>query len=263
MALSLGLLLSTVVTQRVDAVEVKGLYEIELIANSQSAADRDQAIKQAMYAVLSRVLVAEDIAQIPAAQQLLSNAKNYVKQSQYSLVAADEYSETDTRLLRVEFDEEQLLEVMRTSQLGIWSDIRPETLVWLVIDDEGQRQFYNADSMPDVENALTLASKVAGIPFIYPMLDLEEQQKISVSEVLGADSRNLLLVSARYEVPAVMAGRLAKKGDCWLGEWAFYFDGKIRQWDSPCQPMKPAILAGARGAYGVLSNYYGVKPDVR
>lgn len=95
------------------------------------------------------------------------------------------------------------------------------------------------------------------------MLDLEEQQKISVSEVLGADSKNLLSVSARYEVPAVMAGRLAKKGDCWQGEWAFYFDGKIRQWDSPCQPMKPAVLAGARGAYGVLSNYYGVKPEVR
>lgn len=243
------------------AVEVKGLYEVELIANSQSAADREQAIKQAMYAVLNRIVVADDIAQVPSVQQLLSNPQGYVKQSQFSLIGADEYSDTDARLLRVEFDEDQLLEYLRNSQVGIWSEIRPETLLWLVIDDGGQRQFYNADSMPDVESALSLASKLSGIPLIYPMLDLEEQQRISVSEVLGTDSRNLLKVSGRYEVPAVMAGRLLKKGNCWQGEWSFYFDGKIKQWDSPCQPLKGATQAGVHGAYGVLAGYYGIKPQ--
>lgn len=245
----------------VGAVEIKGLYEIELVANGQTAADREQAIKQALYAVLSRVLVSEDISKIPAVQQLLSSAQHYVKQFQYSLIAADEYSETDARLIRVEFDEDQLLEVLRKSQVGIWSEIRPETLLWLVIDEDGQRQFYNADSMPEFENALSLASKVKGVPMIYPMLDLEEQQKISVSEVLGADSRNLLSVSSRYEVPAIMAGRLARKGECWQGEWAFYFDGRIKQWNGACLPIKAAVLAGVQGAYEVLSGYYGVKPE--
>ncbi len=243
------------------AVEVKGLYEIELVANSQSAADREQAIKQALFAVLSRVLVAEDIAKIPAVQQVLASAQQYVKQFQFSLIAANEYDNTDARLIRVEFDEEQLLEVMRKSQVGIWSEIRPETLLWLVVEEEGHRQFYNADAMPDFESALSLAQKVKGVPMIYPMLDLEEQQKISVSEVLGADSRNLLAVSSRYEVPAVMAGRVAKKGQCWQGEWAFYFDGKIKQWNAECLPLKAALAAGVQGAYAVLANYYGVKPE--
>ena len=242
------------------AVEVKGLFEIELIANSQSAADREQAIKQALYGVLSRVLVAEDISKIPVVQQVLNGAQHYVKQFQYSLIAANEYSESDARLIRVEFDEDQLLEVMRQSQVGIWSEIRPQTLVWLVVDEDGRRQFYNSDAMPDFESALALASKVKGVPVIFPMLDLEEQQKISVSEVLSADSRNLLSVSARYEVPAVMAGRVVRKDQCWQGEWAFYFDGKIKQWSSACLPLKAAMLEGVQGAYAVLSNYYGVKP---
>ncbi|MEI8572640.1 DUF2066 domain-containing protein [Methylomonas sp. LW13] len=244
-----------------EAVEVKGLYEIELIANSQSAEDRTQAIKQAMYAVLSRVLVSEDISKIPVVQQALSSAQNYVKQSQFSLISADELPDTDARLLRVQFDEDQLMEVMRKSQVGIWSEIRPETLVWLVVDDEEGRRFYNADSMPELESALAFASKIKGVPMIFPMLDLEEQQKISLSEVLGADSRNLLAVSARYEVTSVMAGRIAKKGDCWQGEWAFYFDGKIKQWSGACLPLKAAAVAGVQGAYDVLSNYYGVKPE--
>jgi len=243
------------------AVEVKGLYEIELIANSQSAEDRTQAIKQAMYAVLSRVLVPEDISRIPVVQQALASAQNYVKQSQYSLISTDEQPDTEARLLRVQFDEDQVMEVMRKSQVGIWSEIRPQTLVWLVVDDEEGRRFYNADIMPELESALAFASKLKGVPMIFPMLDLEEQQKISVSEVLGADSRNLLAVSARYEVTSIMAGRIVSKSGCWQGEWAFYFDGKIKQWNSPCLPLKAAVIAGAQGAYDVLSNYYGVKPE--
>lgn len=253
-------LLACLAVAPVRAVEVKGLYEIELIANSQSAADREQAIKQALYGVLNRVLVADDIAKIPAVQEVLNGAQHYVKQFQYSLIAADEYSAGDARLIRVEFDEDQLLEVMRKSQVGIWSEIRPETLVWLVVDEDGKRQFYNPDAMPDFASALALAAKIKGVPVIFPMLDLEEQQRISVSEVLGADSRNLLAVSARYEVPAVMAGRVTGKGQCWQGDWAFYFDNKIKQWSSDCLPLKAAMQEGMREAYNVLSGYYGVKP---
>ena len=242
------------------ADEVQGLFEIELIANSQSAEDREQAIKQALYGVLNRVLVSEDISKIPAVQQVLQGAQYYVKQFQYSLIAADEYSESDARLIRVEFDQDQLMELMRQSQVGIWSEIRPRTLVWLVVDEGGKRQFYNPDEMPEFETALATASKIKGVPIIYPMLDLEEQQKISVSEVLGADTRNLLNVSARYEVPAVMAGRVLHKGQCWQGEWAFYFDGKISQWNTTCLPLKSTMLEGIQGAYKILSTYYGVKP---
>jgi hypothetical protein len=259
----LGLLVLTLVllfgvTAR--AMEVQGLYEIELVANSQSAADREIALKQALYAVLSRVLVADDISKLPPVQQALNAAAHYVKQFQYSLIAADEYSDSDARLMRVVFDEDLVMEVMRQSKVGIWSEIRPQTLLWLVVDKEGSRQFFNADSMPDFDSAVTFAAKLKGLPVIFPMLDLEEQQRISVSEVLSADSRNLLNVSARYEVPAVMAGRLLQKDTCWQGEWAFYFDGKIKQWSSACLPMKAAMVEGMQGAYSVLSNYYGVKP---
>lgn len=256
--LVLGIMLS--MPQILQAIELKGLYEIELVANGQTAADREQAIKQALYAVLNRILVSEDITKLPIVQQVLSNAQHYVKQFQYSLIGAD-YADSDARLIRVEFDEDQILALMRNSQVGIWSEIRPETLLWLVVDEEGQRQFYNPDSMPDIENALTLASKIKGVPLIFPMLDLEEQQRISVSEVLGANSKNLLNVSSRYEVPAVMVGHLVQKAGCWQGEWAFYFDGKIKQWSDSCQPLKAATADGLQGAYQILSNYYGAKPE--
>jgi len=250
-----------VFSSRVPAIEVTNLFEIEIVARSESAEDRNQAIKQALFAVLDRILVSEDIAKIPIVQEMLKNAGQYVKQSQYSLLPAEEYANTDARLFRVQFDEDQIMEVLRKSQVGIWSEIRPETLLWLVIDEDNQRQFYNPDTMPEIESALWRASKVKGVPLIYPLLDIEEQQKISVKDVLGTDPRKLLEVSSRYDVAAVMTGRVAKKSECWQAEWAFYFDGKIKQWNSACQPLKPAIAAGIRGAYDVLSNYYGIKPE--
>lgn len=252
--------LALLASMRLSAVEMRGLYEVELVANSQSAQDRELAIKQALFAVLDRILVADDIAKLPVVQEMLAGAQHYVKQFQYSLIAADEYSDNDARLIRVEFDQDQLMEVLRKSQVGIWSEIRPETLLWLVVEQDGNRQFYNPDTMPDIESTLALASKIKGLPIIFPMLDLEEQQRISVSEVLGADSRNLLAVSARYEVASIMAGRLVKKSDCWQGEWAFYFDGKIKQWNGVCQPLKATVLGGLKGAYDILSRYYGIKP---
>lgn len=256
----LALLLVCLPFNAVFGVEMKGLFEIELIARSQQPEDREFAIRQALFAVLERVVVADDIARLPVVQQVLNGAIHYVKQFQYSLISPDNYSEGDARLLRVEFDQEQLLEVMRQSGVGVWTEIRPQTLFWLVVDQGGTRQFFNPDSMPEVESALSLAAKIKGLPIIFPMLDLEEQQRISVSEVLGVDSKNLLAVSARYEVPAVMAGRIFRKGQCWQGEWIFYFDAKIKQWSNDCLPLKGAVLEGMKGAYNELSLYYGIKP---
>jgi hypothetical protein len=248
-------------SMRLAAFEVKGLFEIELVANSQSVEARDMAIKQALSAVLERVLVTEDISRIPVAQQMLNNAGSYVKQSQYSLLPADESAANDGRLFRVQFDEDQVLEAISKSQVGVWSEIRPETLLWLIVDENGARQFYNADAMPEIDAALTLAAKLKGLPLIFPLLDIEEQQKISVTDVLGADSRNLLAASTRYDAPAIMAGHLMKKGACWQADWAFHFDGKIKQWNSACEPLKTTLATGIKGAYKVLSDYYGVKPE--
>jgi hypothetical protein len=82
-----------------------------------------------------------------------------------------------------------------------------------------------------------------------------------VTDVLGADSRNLLAVSTRYDAPAIMAGHVVKKGACWQADWAFHFDGKIKQWNSACETLRAALSSGIKGAYDVLSAYYGVKPE--
>ena len=98
------------------AVEVKGLFETELVARSQLAEDRNIALKQALFVVLDRILVSEDIAKIPVVRKCCWERNIQFKQSQYSLLPADEYADTDARLFRVQFDEDQILEVLRKAR---------------------------------------------------------------------------------------------------------------------------------------------------
>lgn len=245
------------------AVEVPGLFNLDIVARSEATADRDIALKQALFAVLERIVIADDIAQLPPVQQMLKNAEHYVKQLQYATLPVDDYADTDAKLLKVQFDEDQILDVLSKNQVGVWSEIRPETLVWLTVDyaDGIGKQYYNAEAHQDLAATLEQVAQLKGLPVIYPLLDIEEQQKVSVNDIISTDSRNLLAASARYDMTSILAGRLIKKGSCWLSDWQFYFDNKIKQASSPCLPLKAAVSSGFKTAYDVLSAYYGVKPE--
>ncbi|MGR9051399.1 MAG: DUF2066 domain-containing protein [Gammaproteobacteria bacterium] len=244
------------------AAEVGNLFQAEVTAESMAADDRDAAIKEALSIVLQRVLTGDNVANDLTVRSVLAQAPQYVDQYQFALTENSQSSGASERLLRVAFDEERLLNLFKTGTLGIWNEIRPETLVWLVLDDRGKRRFFKPDTMPDIDTALDKASVRKGLPLIFPMLDLEEREHITVNDVLSAYPEQLLDVSARYDVVSILVGRLVKKEACWQAEWAHYFDGKVVQWTGPCVSLFDALLGGMAGTYDTLSKFYGVKPKV-
>lgn len=245
------------------AAEVKGLFEVEVIAQSQRPEDIDAAIKEAMAIVLQRVLAGSNkVLDDPVAKTAVAQARFYVKQHQYSLLEKASDASGQARVMRVLFDETRLLNLLSTGRVGIWSEIRPETLFWLVVEEHGKRRFFKPELMPYIESAISKAAKQQGLPLIFPLLDLEERAQIAVYDVLSAYPEQLLDISARYDVVSILAGRLARRGDCWRAEWAFYFDTGVQQWSKACSSLHEALLSGMRGVYTRLSHYYGVKPDI-
>lgn len=245
----------------VRAFEVNGLYETEVVAASQSPQDRDAAIKQALTLVLKRTMAGEDFLQDAAVRAALANAPAYVKQYQYALQETAVGDGRGARNLRVLFNEPALLKLMQTRQLKVWPDNRPETLLWLVVDDDDQRTFFKPETMPQIHWAIQQASKQMGLPVLMPLLDLEEQRLIGVNDVLSAYPQQLLSVSGRYDVVSVLAGRLAKSGDGWKTDWAFYFDDGVEQWSTPPSSLNQAVMSGLHGVYQRLSRYYAVAPN--
>lgn len=254
------LIMALLLAFNVSAIELAGLYEVELVAKSDAAEDREQAMKQALYAVLNRVVVSDDIAQLSIVQAMLKKPISYVKQFQYVAMTEQTFNDQNARLLKIEFDEEQILNTLQQSQIAMWDEMRPQTLIWLVVEADGQQQVYNPETYPEFEMAFNLAGKVKGLPILFPLFDLDEQQAVPISSVLNVDTAKLLAASARYEVNSVLAATITRHDDCWQGNWSLLFDGKVKQWSGLCQPLRATVLAGAQQVFQVLSNYYGARP---
>ncbi len=190
-------------SQTLGAVEVENLYEAEVLAKSRATNDRNQAIRQALQQVLDRIVIARDKNQ-PSIQTALAAAPYYVREFQFSLATNNKQNQQQSRLLRVRFDETLLQSLFKSGNTGLWNEIRPETLLWLVVEKNGQRQFFNAESMPEAEFALSKAARLKGIPVIFPLLDMEEQRFLTPNDVLSADPKLLLDVSSRYDVVSVL-----------------------------------------------------------
>jgi len=242
----------------VQAVEVERLYEVEVIAKSEQEADKVAAIKLAMQRLLMRILAGNEIFNDATVASVLNNAENYISEYQFSLAAGEQKS---ARLMRVLFDEEKIVSTFRPGKIGLWNEIRPRTLMWLVVERQGKQQFFDPDTMPDIERVLKKASKQKKIPVLFPMQDLKEKRVLSISDVLSAYSEHLLEVSVRYEVVSTLAGKLVQQGACWTAEWTLYFDAKIEQWRSPCASIDQATLLGFQGVYDRLSKYYAATPE--
>jgi len=260
LAINMLLVCLLLVCQTLYAIEVEGLYEAEVISRSEQETDKSAAIKRAMQIVLTRVLAEKSFLQDDTVKKILADARYYVKEYQFSLVATEK-NNVHARLMRVLFDERRLLDSLRLGKIGIWNEIRPRTLVWLVVEMAGKQQFFDASTMPDVDLALAEAAKQQALPVLYPMQDLEEKRVLSIADILSAYSDHLLDVSMRYDVVSTLAGKLVKQGGCWTAEWSLYFDARIAQWRTACMAVNKVVLNGFQGVYQRLAAYYAASPD--
>ncbi|MDT8407601.1 MAG: DUF2066 domain-containing protein [Methylococcales bacterium] len=244
------------------AAEIGNLYETDVIAQSLRPQDRDQAIRKALAKILRRILVTPDPMADPVARTAMENALFYAKSFQFALGEIDGQPDT-ARRLRVVFDDARLLDLLRSSQTSLWNEMRPETLVWLVIEDEqGMRRFFSPGLDGLVGQALNEASEAQGLPLNFPLLDLRERENLAPNDVLSAYPEQVLAASKRYEALSILVGRLVRQDGCWYSEWSHYFDRQVRQWLLDCQSLEQNLDLGLHGVFLRLGEFYGVKPDI-
>jgi hypothetical protein len=244
----------------VQAIEIKGLFEVEVTALSQSREDRNAALREAMGIVLNRLMVGDNINQDATVKIALDNAASYVDQYQYDL-NVDAKTGSGARVMRVAFNEEMLMELMRSSRLAIWNEIRDEVLVWVVVEQFGRQAILDVDNNKEVERALQTAAKLKGVPILLPLMDLEEKQKVLVADVLSAYPEKLMQASERYDVAAILSGKLRQQRGCWRSEWTLSFNSKIEQWTVPCLDLAENLSVTFQNVYKPLASFYAVKAD--
>ena len=184
----------------ISAIEVGNLYSAKVAVATQSAGDRNQALKDALRAILVKVGGKE--IEHPLFTQAIKNYNQYVTQYQY-------IRSNDKVLLNVSFDETKVNQLFKASDLAIWGRLRPQVMVWLVEEDGFERQIMSATSNSQLPKTINDFSQLRGLPLVMPIMDLTDLTSLSLTDVWGRFSQHVAQASARYMAEAVVVIRVS------------------------------------------------------
>lgn len=245
----LALWLGALAPATVAAGEVKSLFVAEVDVRGTDDAARNAAFHDALKTVLRRLVRRESLSD-PALRALLVEAPRYVRQFEPAPSAG---SETAPPRLRVTFAGAALLQALETRDIPAWGPQRPDVLVWLVMEDNGQRQWM-VDAAPEVTALLQRAAGDRGLPLRLPNLDAADRQTLGVDAVAGGSEEAIRDASGRHDAPAILAGRLLRKAEnLWETTWHLYHGEESRVWNEKAASLPEAINAGFGGVYDALA----------
>ena len=223
------------VSANLQAVEVDGLYAAELAVTSQGRAERRSSIRAALTEVLIKISGNGQVALSPGIPEILSRSSQYLQQYRYrsAKLAADPVTGVvqNQQYLWVRFDQISLDKALRAIGVPIWGHRRPVTLAWLVVEQGSQRKLLGSSDDSRFTQFVIEQATRRGIPLDLPLYDLEDQQRVKVTDILGGFQESVLAASERYAADAILVGRLRDmENNRWEGRWTLHLDGRELHW---------------------------------
>ncbi len=190
-------------------------YQGNIVVKQQSEAQlKELALKQVLVKVSGNV----EIAKLDESKQLLKNTQSILSQYGYQTLK-------DTRYFMAVFDKHKINQALKEMQQPIWGDTRPTTLVWLIKDSNSDRQLVS-DHMVNrsADSALSWALQNQqhnrGIALQFPLMDLEDNLALSISDVSGRFYDPIATASNRYGINHFVVANLKQNSaEKWSLEW--------------------------------------------
>lgn len=231
------------------AVRADALYEAEVEVSGQGVEQRTEAIRSALTEVLVKVSGDRGAPLVLANAGLLEQATQFVQQFQYRAVAKPAQAglpPAPEPRLWVRFDQGAVDKALRQQGLRVWGEVRPATLLWVALEEDGGRYLAGVDAMHETPSVLEARAQRRGLPVLLPLLDLEDQGRLSVADVWGNFRDSILRASARYQPEAVLAARVFRgAGDTWHGRWTLYVgDAPGLDWADQAGSREELLSAG-------------------
>ena len=287
MSKSLLLLTLLLMSIPLSAARVGGLYEAEVPVAGQETAQRNQAIIAAFKEVLVKVTGSRGTLRHPQLASDISEAPRYVQQYRYRLQPVEtspQPSEVEPpqqpdaestqppaveevepepaapeKMLRVRFDEGAVNRLLRQRGLPVWGETRPTTLLWLTTEQNQRRTMLVPDAEAATLDAVLTVADQRGLPLLFPLMDLEDQSRLHISDIWGGFADNIRQASERYGPDAIITGRLVQFApDLWRASWTLYLDGDSLIWDSEGDSLAMVAEAGAQAGIDMLASRFAL-----
>lgn len=202
------------------------IYILDELVVNQSPEVRRKAASEALKTVLIRLSGDNKINQSPKLKSAINNATDYL--DRYSYQSTDKTltiagAKQSATLLSMQFSANALKALLKQSALPIWSESRPEVLIWAASDRRGKKYVGNNSSMA---KSLRSGAATRGLPIIFPVLDLEDRSALPVERLWALDDAKILAAAKRYDSNAVLSGRFSVSNKKWTGSFILVHRGK-------------------------------------
>jgi len=215
-----------------------GLHEAVVAVVSESADEREAALRRGLSQVLMR-LIAQAVPDRQARlAPLLDQPGNYVQQFSYQ-------RDADGHLqLHLQFDGPSLVRALHAAGLPVWLEAdRPRVLVWLVIDRGDERVVVGGGDQPEAQALIRRLAAQFGLPVVLPLLDLEDRRALQPSDLWGGFRGPVLAASARYGTEVVLLGRVVEHAGGLHTRWLLYTGDLDEEWSGTARAL-PELLRG-------------------
>lgn len=233
-----------------------GLFDARIEVESESSAEREEATRDGLESILTRLTGRENPGDDDALADLLEQSDRYVQQYGYDT------DDDDRLLLRLRYDGRALQRELVEKEIPIWPrERRPRTLAWVVVDEGGSRRILGGDESADLQSALRDAGARTGLPLLFPLMDLEDQQAIRASDIWGGFREPIESASERYDADAVLVGRVSQRGQGWRARWVLYWDGESHSWTVEDDSTADVLDVGLEAGVTRLAEHYAEIPE--
>ena len=191
----LALLVFALTANTVRAEPVDWLYDVKVPVNARTQAEAETALQRSIDVLLMRLTGLSTIPRVPEVQTAFANLNSYVKQYEFTKLPPNSPIGNGDALV-ARFNSSLVRELIKEARFPVWPADRPSVLLWLTIHDDIDSELVR-DATPF---ALKLRNRAQerGIELVVPIVDVQEQQTITSSSVIGRFWADLAVASVRY-----------------------------------------------------------------
>lgn len=176
--------------------------EAQIQVEDQTQRTQQVALKKALKQVFIKMSGNMNVLDNPGVKAALTSPQSLLRSYRFAF-------DNNQTYYVAEFDQAKLNEILQRELLPLWGDRRPETIVWIVNEDENETRVILDESLnSDLQLALKQTAKERGVPLSLPLMDLTDSVNISTYDVWGRFVEPLRKASIRYSVDNIIGARV-------------------------------------------------------
>ena len=193
----------SLVTFNALAIEVDNLYTGKILVTDKKLKTRVKAHRWAIEQVLAKVTGNREVLDNSTVQrEVRLRTSNYIKS--FTFIT----DEQDRTFLVDEFDQVKIDKLLRSVGASIWGQRRPQTLIWLVVEEGIQRNIVHHEPYPQLSEMILQSCDDRGVPVVLPSKADLESSSIYSSDIWAKFDRVVFKATEPFGVENYVMARM-------------------------------------------------------